>query len=234
KTNNMTPSAVNGVSTDATQVCWDGTNQILLPAHYDPNCVKYGSVKSISVTDGGSGYTSAPTVAIDAPALIDGIQATAHANMVTVGGGAVQSVIVTAGGSAYDPAPTVTITGDGIGATAIATITPAGSPVNSITLSSPGTACYATTPAVAFTGGSGSGAAATATLASTNSCISGWTVSGTCNAHKNETVTGIGLSGTTGSGFSGTLTFNSSGVVTASSIQTPGSSYSTVPTNITN
>src|SRR5437867_7045014 len=78
KGNNMTPVAVNGNPTISNQVCWDGKHQILLPSGYDPNCVRFGSVISISVTDSGFGYTTAPTVTIDAPTLA-GIQATAHA-----------------------------------------------------------------------------------------------------------------------------------------------------------
>lgn len=74
-----------------------------------------GYVYSITVTAGGSGYTSA-TVGFSGGG---GTGATATA---TVTSGAVASCTVTAAGTAYTSAPTVTISGDGTGATATATI----------------------------------------------------------------------------------------------------------------
>ncbi len=56
-------------------------------------------VSSISVTDGGSGYTSAPTVTVSG-------NATAQAN---VSGGVVSSITVLSPGSGYSSAPAVTI-----------------------------------------------------------------------------------------------------------------------------
>jgi hypothetical protein len=77
-----------------------------------------GRVQSITVTAGGSGYTSAPTVTITGT----GSGATATA---TVSGGAVTAVTVTAAGSGYTVAPTVSFSdGGGSGATATATLTP--------------------------------------------------------------------------------------------------------------
>ncbi|ANI88586.1 hypothetical protein A9P82_04340 [Arachidicoccus ginsenosidimutans] len=80
-------------------------------------------VKSIAVTNGGSGYTSAPTVTITGGG---GSGATATA---TVANGIVTSIIITNSGNIstgpyYTSAPTVTLSGGGgTGATAIATIT---------------------------------------------------------------------------------------------------------------
>src|SRR5262249_10241718 len=153
---------------------------------------------------------SAPTVTIDPPTIDNGVQATAHANMVAVPSTQVQSVTIVSAGSNYATAPTVSFSGGGgSGATAVATSSPIGAPVSSRALGSGGTVCYSTAPTVSFVGGGGAGATATATLASTNSCVAGWTVSGNCNSKKGQTVSGVGLSGTSGSGFSGTLTFNS-------------------------
>ena len=78
-----------------------------------------GSVGSIAVTDGGTGYTTA-TVSISG----DGTGATATANL---SGGAITSINVTTPGSGYTTA-TVTITGDGTGATATASLVLTGSP----------------------------------------------------------------------------------------------------------
>lgn len=77
------------------------------------------TVNKITVSAGGTGYTAAPTVAISAPNVAGGTQATAIA---IVSGGAVTAVTITNGGSGYTAAPTVTFTGAGTGATATATI----------------------------------------------------------------------------------------------------------------
>ena len=64
-----------------------------------PNVSANGAITSITVRGGGSGYLSAPTVSIAAPA--SGTTATATA---TIAGGIVTAINVTANGSGYDPA----------------------------------------------------------------------------------------------------------------------------------
>ena len=89
---------------------WDGTN-----------LVSVGSLLSVSVTAGGSGYTSAPNVAISATQQTGGINATATA---TITNGAVTSVTLTQNGSGYTNIANVTVTitgGGGNNATATAT-----------------------------------------------------------------------------------------------------------------
>ena len=74
-----------------------------------------GSVQSITVNSGGSGYTTA-TVEISAPdatSQIGNVQATATA---TVMAGAVTGFTITNAGGGYVAPATVTITGDGTGA----------------------------------------------------------------------------------------------------------------------
>jgi hypothetical protein len=230
KTNNMTPIAVNGDSSDGAVVCWSGSNQISRPAGYGVDCKPDGSIATITLKNPGSGYAGTPTVTIGAPPA-GGIQATATASTSLAPNGIVQSATVIAGGSGYTSAPTVTLTGDGTGATATATIVAlTGAPVASVTLGSPGTQCYSSPPAVAFSGGGGSGATATATLAPTSTCIQGWTVSGSCGARKGTTVTGAGVTGGGGSGFSGTIRFKpGTGAVVSVSIQDPGTGYTSAP-----
>ena len=72
-----------------------------------------GAIKSFNVTDGGSGYQSAPDVAITSP-LANGSGAAATA---TIARG-VTSIAVVNGGAGYTAPPAITITGDGTGATA--------------------------------------------------------------------------------------------------------------------
>jgi len=103
-------------------------------AYADINAVRrrgygilYGNVvKNITVTNAGSGYTTAPTVTISGGG---GSGATATA---TIAGGVVTGIIITSPGNLtlagpyYTSAPTVTISGGGgTGATATATITTA-------------------------------------------------------------------------------------------------------------
>ena len=72
-------------------------------SNYDNN-----SVASATVTAGGSGYSSAPTVTFSAPT--SGITATGTA---TVSGGAVTAIVITNAGNGYTSAPTVTFSGGG-------------------------------------------------------------------------------------------------------------------------
>jgi hypothetical protein len=243
KTNNMTAVSANADATDSRQVCWDGSRQLVLPAGYGPGCVRYGSVIAISVTNSGTGYTSTPTVTIDAPA--SGTQATATPNMVLTDG-VVGAVNVTAEGANYMTVPTVTIDPPTLGSQATAHVCtslaecpnpyiPPGASIASVSVSNGGTTCYANAPAVLFTGGGGSGAAATAPLtAGSTSCIVAWSVTGTCAAHKNETLTSVGLTGGGGAGFSGTLKFDSSGNIVTGypTIENSGNGYTANPTGM--
>ena len=90
---------------------WDGAN-----------LTSVGSILSLTVTAGGSGYTSAPNVSISAPDEPSGTQATANA---TVSGNVVTSLVLTNVGSGYTNSSNVTVTitgGGGSNATATATL----------------------------------------------------------------------------------------------------------------
>jgi hypothetical protein len=88
---------------------WDGTDL------HD-----IGSVNSVTITNGGSGYTAAnTTVSFGTPNQANGVQATGE---VVVVANAVSEIIVTEAGTGYTSAPTVTITGGGTNATATCTI----------------------------------------------------------------------------------------------------------------
>jgi hypothetical protein len=87
-----------------------------------------GSVISGSITAGGSGYTSAPTLAITAPDFPSGVppfpngaQAT---GLATISGGAVNSLNITYGGSGYFQPQAAFTGGGGTGATAALQISP--------------------------------------------------------------------------------------------------------------
>ncbi len=71
-----------------------------------------GAITSVDVTDGGTGYTSAPTVTVSS-AVAGGSGATLTASVAK----GVTSVAVVDGGHGYTAPPKVTIVGDGSGAT---------------------------------------------------------------------------------------------------------------------
>jgi hypothetical protein len=133
-------------------------------------------VNSISVTNGGSGYTSVPTV------VFTGTNTTI-ATGIAVLSTSVTSIAVSGDGTLYTSAPTVVFTGGGgSGATGTAVLT--GAVVTSIVVTNPGTG-YSTAPTISFTGGSGSGAPATVSITGSVSSVTvvgggtGYTVSPT-------------------------------------------------------
>ncbi|EDY80836.1 hypothetical protein VDG1235_453 [Verrucomicrobiia bacterium DG1235] len=122
--------------------------------------------KTVTVTNGGTGYTAAPTVSFGG-----GGGTGASATAVLSAG--VSTITVTDGGSGYASAPTVTITGDGSGASATAVVT-TGS-VTEIVVTNTGSG-YSTTPTVELTGGEGTGAAAIAGVSGTVDSVGNITV----------------------------------------------------------
>lgn len=112
-----------------------------------------GVVTGITVTAGGTGYTSAPLV------YIRGVKAKAAA---TVSGGVVTAVSLTTTGNGYSTAPTVTVVGGG-GTGAVVTATTDGDVITGFTITNAGSG-YTTAPTLVITGGGGRDAAATAVL----------------------------------------------------------------------
>ncbi len=116
--------------------------------------VQSGNVTGITLVNNGSGYTSAPTIAIGAPQDSGGTQATATA---VLSGGGLTGVTVSAGGSGYTSA-TITISAPNVGggtqATASATIS--GGAITGIVIDTAGTG-YTSAPTVSISG-NGTGA----------------------------------------------------------------------------
>ncbi len=117
-------------------------------------------VQSITITNRGSGYSSAPIIAITGGAPVPGGDARA---ICTVGDGRVTAITVTNGGSGYTSAPSVSFTGGGSGTGASAAAVVGGSNVTTLTLTNPGSG-YLSSDALTLTisGGGGSGATGTA------------------------------------------------------------------------
>ena len=94
----------------------------------------YKSVDTITITSGGSGYTSTPSVTISSPTGPNGEVATAFA---TLENGVVTEIDIISSGSQYDPTDTVTVTisapDSGTTATATANLTDTYYTINSAT-----------------------------------------------------------------------------------------------------
>lgn len=129
---------------------WDATDLISI-----------GSVGTIAITNGGTGYTSAPSVSISAPNEANGVQATAVA---TITANAVSSITLTEAGTGYTAAPSVTLSGGGgSNAAAVASYTTFKPGTVSVTVLNGGSGyTNAANITVSFSGGGGSNAAATA------------------------------------------------------------------------
>ena len=102
-------SAYVGVSTLQHTYVSGGTVKTEVVRPYDGQVIYfndlYNTVKTIAITDGGSGYTSPPIVTIDAPSASWGVKAKAIA---TVENGAVTQVDLLSNGRGYTTTPSIT------------------------------------------------------------------------------------------------------------------------------
>ena len=144
-THDIFPSGINGYNFDVVSVGGAKTFSTYVgPNRHPHNYVSGGSVEAdiirpydgqvvyfddlysvvgkIKLTNGGSGYTSRPTVTIDSPSESWGISATAIA---TVIGGVITEIDIVSSGRGYTSTPNITISGGGgSSATASATLVP--------------------------------------------------------------------------------------------------------------
>jgi Ni,Fe-hydrogenase I small subunit len=98
-----------GYKTTNTQGLWD---------YFKATDSGTSTVSGISLSTGGTGYTAAPTVTIDAPTGVNGEQASAVAY---IAGGSVVSIVVTNAGYGYLTTPAVGFSGGTAGTPATAT-----------------------------------------------------------------------------------------------------------------
>jgi filamentous hemagglutinin family protein len=147
-------------------------------------------LSGIAVANGGSGYSTAPTVTISGGG---GTGATATA---TVSGGVVTGLTVTNAGTGFS-FPIATISGGG-GSGVSATPIFFGGVLTGFTLTNGGSG-YTNAPNVSLTGGGGAGATATATMS--GGVVTGFTVTAAGSGYTNPT---ISFSGGGGSGATAT------------------------------
>jgi hypothetical protein len=175
-----------------------------------------GFIDTITVTDGGSGYTIPPLVTFTG----GGTGGTATAVMSATGG--IESVNMTNRGDGYDTAPTVSFTATtGSGATAVAKLA---YPVRDVSFSNRGSG-YTSAPTVSF-GGSGTGATGFATVSGGE--ITGVTVTnGGSGYFLNGLPTPVNFTGGGGSGADADAGYSTpAGVVWQIDLTNPGSGYS--------
>lgn len=178
-----------------------------------------GSVASITLSTGGAGYTSAPTV-VFASAPAGGVTATGTA----IVSGTVSSVTVNAGGSGFTSAPVVSFTGGGGGSGATGTANLTGS-VGSANLLNGG-ANYTSAPTVHFAGGGGTGAAATATISNSTHRVTRITVTAGGSGYTSApTITFTGNAGST----SASATANLVNSVATVTVTNGGTGYTSAP-----
>ena len=231
KNNNSTPFPVDGSNSNSGQVCWDGLHQIQLPTGYNSACNPQGAI-TLTLTNGGTGYSSAPTVTVSAPPS-GGTQATFTPVMTSVAG-AVTSITVGSPGSGYSTAtpPTVTIDppASGTQATATANVIAAGGYVTGASLSNTPTGCYSSAiGTVSAENGGGSGAKA-AVVMTTTKCVLSVTFTSSGSGCSSGTFTlsgGTSNASVTASLSGGKVKTNPSGTYTASN---PGAGFSATPT----
>jgi hypothetical protein len=127
------------------------------------------TLSSVTLTNGGGGYTSSPAIGFAATITAGGVPSIT-ANLGSSSPGAVVAITLTNAGSGYTSAPSVTISGGCAGSPSVCTTNATAhsvfsGAVQTITITDPG-AGYTSPPSVWFTGGGGgTGAAATATTA---------------------------------------------------------------------
>ena len=161
-----------------------------------------GYIREIVLNDDGSGYTSAPNVAIStAPFAAGNVDATAVA-ITTQRAGifSIERIVLTNAGAGYTSAPLVTITGGGgVGAAATAAVETSNFGIVDFLITNNGVG-YAATPTVSIVGASTSPAAAEVNLLADNTISDiflknagiGYTVSPTITITSPNIIQGVG------------------------------------------
>ncbi len=209
--------AANGGATNNTYV----RIQDNLVSYFD-----HGAVGSLTLTSGGTGYTSAPTVTIDPPTgCVLGTAGCTQATATATVSGSVAAVTLTTNTAKYTAAPAVTFTGGGgTGAAAIAVLAP--TTVASVALS-PTTTIFTSAPKVTIAKPCVGCVAATATVTlNANGTVKTVTVASAGVLYSSVPL--VTVSGGGATGVTGTATLTST-TVASITLTAGGSKYATAP-----
>ena len=178
-----------------------------------------GVVTGITITNGGTGYTSPPTITFTGGGG-SAAQATA-----SISNTSIVSAVMSASGSNFSSDPTATFL-VGTGAVGVGLI---GIGVQSVTITNGGSG-YVSPPTVSFSGGGGTGAQGFATVV--GGVVTGVTI--TNNGSGYSSAPSVGFGGGGGTGAAGTAVevnpWFKNGVLTSVNITNGGSGYTTAPT----
>ncbi len=180
-----------------------------------------GPIGGLTLTTGGAGYSSAPSVAIT------GGGGTGGAASLTFTGAFVNSLLLTNGGAGYSSPPTVVFNNTGTGGTGAAatTVGTFSAGVTGVNVTGGGGG-YVVRPSVAFQGGGGSGASAISTLK-----VTGITITTPGNGYLSAPTVTFSAPGGGGVRATGTATISGTGgSVTGIIITNAGTLYQTAPT----
>ena len=166
------------------------------------NPIGKGYIREIVLNDDGSGYLSAPNVAIStSPTGVGNVNATAVAITTTRAGiFSIERILLTNAGAGYTTPPLVTITGGGgVGAAATAAVEQTNFGIVDFTISNNGVG-YAATPTVSIVGTSTSPAVAEVNLLADNTISDifvknagiGYTISPTVTISSPNIIQGVG------------------------------------------
>jgi phage tail sheath protein FI len=181
-----------------------------------------GGITAITLSDHGTGYTSAPSVSIITHAGDTGSGATATA---ILSGGPVQTITLTSGGQNY-VSPVVSITGGG-GSGAVATAHVTGGVITSITVDAGGSG-YTSNPTVSITDSGGGSGAVINTITRGSSTVASIVINNAGAGYKAApTVTLSGASTTPA--VVGSVSVGPS-TITSIVVDEPGTGISAVPT----
>ena len=182
-----------------------------------------GAVSDVTITQGGSGYTSAATISFS------GGGGTGASATLTIKGGKVVGVTNLVGGSGYTTPPDAKVDDGGSGAQA--RVGTKDGVITKINLTSGGSGYTGTTTA-SITDNGGTGTGATATVTKSNYVITGITMAaafGTGFTTKSRITVDNGDSGGTGLKLD-VAKVNKSGAITSITILSGGSGYTGAPT----
>lgn len=184
-------------------------------------------VVSITITNGGSGYTGTPTVTITSGG--SGSGATATANLATTGS-VFNTIAITNGGTGYDASSAGTWTTNGGGGTgAIGTFsTNASGVINNIVVTNGGSG-YTSAPTIVLAG-AGTPTTAAVLTPTIGYAIASFTITNAGSGYNSAT---IGVSGT-GTGFLGTVAVGTIDTITLDRLYAGEVSIQTTPVAVTN